>query len=94
MAIVSLLELYLTDLSVASAGKTVADSVSDAPTTSVVAVLLSVTPDGSILLGLVLRKSLLRYLPLERQNERNLPIIDHIHRYLPNALKLVDGQSI
>ncbi len=94
VAIVSSLEVNLTDLSVAVSGDTVADSVSDAPTVSVVVVLFNVTPDGSTLLGPVLRKSLQQCRLLQHRNERNLPIIDHKHRYQPNVLKLVDGQRI
>lgn len=51
VAIVSSLEVNLTDLSVAVFGDTVADNVSVAPTVSVAVVLFKVTPDGAILLG-------------------------------------------
>lgn len=58
VAIAVLLELYWTDLSEASLGTTVADSVSFAPTASVAVVLFRVTPDGSTLLGRMKRKLL------------------------------------
>ena len=51
VAIVSSLEVNLTDLSVAVSGDTVADNISVAPTVSVAVVLFKVTPDGAILLG-------------------------------------------
>ena len=51
VAIVSSLEVNLTDLSVAVSGDTAADNVSVAPTVSVAVVLFKVTPDGSIPLG-------------------------------------------
>ena len=51
VAIVSSLEVNLTDLSVAVSGDTAADNVSVAPTVSVAVVLFKVTPDGAILLG-------------------------------------------
>ncbi len=51
VAIVSSLEVNLTDLSVAVFGDTVADNVSVDPTVSVAVVLFKVTPDGAKLLG-------------------------------------------
>ena len=51
VAIVSSLEVNLTDLSIAVSGDTAADNVSVAPTVSVAVVLFKVTPDGSTLLG-------------------------------------------
>ena len=51
VAIVSSLEVNLTDLSVAVSGDTVADNVSVDPTVSVAVVLFKVTPDGAKLLG-------------------------------------------
>lgn len=71
VAIVVLLELYWTDLSEASLGTTVADSVSFAPTSRVNVGLFSVTPDGATLLGCKRRRLLSSH--CRKRSRRNSP---------------------